>query len=193
MSSLSALARGYLIVLTVSGVFVMTSCGSNDDGLGERFPVSGSVTYNGNGLEKGSISFVPEDPAGVGASGAIENGSYAMSISGNNDGARPGKYKVIITAKEDFRAKAKAEFDKARSERKEVAGTESVTVVPRQFLIKAEAEAKSLIPAGYGDARTTTLTAEVKKEPNKINFTLSDADAPPAPKASANAGGRRGR
>ncbi len=49
-------------------------------------------------------------------------------------------------------------------------------------MIKAEAEAKSLIPAGYGDVRTTTLTAEVKEQSNTIDFKLSDADAPPEPK-----------
>ncbi len=73
------------------------------------------MTYNGNPLEKGAISFVPDDPKGVGATGAIENGSYTMSTGGNSDGARAGKYKVTITAKEDSSAKAKADFEKARA------------------------------------------------------------------------------
>lgn len=169
----------------------MASCGTTDDGLGQRFPVSGKVTYNGNPLEKGMISFVPDDPKGVGATGAIENGSYKMSIGGNNDGARAGKYKVVITAREDASAKAKADFEKARAARKNVSGTEEITAIPRQFVLKAEAEAKSLIPAGYGDARTTTLTAEVKEESNTIPFELSDANAPPEPRASAK--GKSGR
>ena len=46
------------------------------------------------------------------------------------------------------------------------------------MVAKAAAEAKSLIPPGYGDIRTTTLTAEVKPESNTFNFTLSDAEAP---------------
>ena len=82
------------------GPSLMTSCGT-DDGLGKRYPVSGTVTYNGKPLEKGKISFVPEDPKNVGASGAIENGSYTLSTGGQDDGARAGKYKVTITAKED--------------------------------------------------------------------------------------------
>jgi hypothetical protein len=180
-------------VLAVSGVLIMTSC-RTDDGLGQRYPVSGTVTYNGNPLEKGSISFVSEDPKGVGATGAIENGSYTLSTGGNNDGARAGKYKVAITAKEDASAKAKADFEKARATRKNASGTEELAVIPRQFVIKAEAEAKSLIPAGYGDVRTTTLTAEVKEQSsNPIDFKLSDADAPPEPtKASTKGRGRTG-
>ncbi len=166
MLSRSALTRGVFAVLTASVILVITSCGGTDDGLGRRFPVSGKVTYNGKPLAKGSISFVPDDPKGVGASGAIENGSYAMSTGGNSDGARSGKYKVTITAKEDSSAKAKADFEKARAALPKGSGTENLGFVPRQFVIKAEAEAKSLIPAGYGDVRTTTLTAEVKEQSN---------------------------
>jgi hypothetical protein len=57
-------------------------------------------------------------------------------------------------------------------------------------LAKAEAQAKSLIPTGYGNVTTTTLTAEVKEQSNTIDFKLSDADAPPEPKA-ATVKGRR--
>ncbi len=193
MFSHSALARRSCTVLVVTGALVMTSCGSSDDGLGKRFPVSGKVTYNGSPLEKGSISFVVEDGKGVGASGAIENGSYALSTGGNNDGAQAGKYKVIITAKEDSMAKAKADFAKARAARKDVSGTEELAIIPKQFALKAEAQAKSLIPPGYGDVRTTNLVAEVKEQSNTIDFPLSDADAPPEPPAPSKGQGRRGR
>ena len=193
MLSRSALTRGVFAVLAASVILVITSCGGTDDGLGRRFPVSGKVTYNGKPLEKGAISFVPDDPKGVGASGAIENGSYALSTGGNNDGARAGKYKVTITAKEDSTAKAKAEFEKANRGLKNAAGTEDLGYIPKQFMTKAAEEAKSLIPAGYGDVRTTTLTAEVKEQSNTIDFKLSDADAPPEPKAPAKGRGRKGR
>lgn len=185
MFSRSALVRGSFAVLVASGALVMISCGGGDDGLGKRYPVSGTVTYNGSPLEKGSISFVPDDPKGLGGSGSIENGAYTMSTGGNGDGVQVGKYKVTITAKEDASAKAKADFDKARAARKEVTGTEENAVIPRQFMVKAEAEAKSLIPRGYGDPLTTTQTAEVKAQSNTIDFKLSDAEAPPEPKATS--------
>jgi hypothetical protein len=192
MFSKNALARRSFAVLVLCGLVVMTSCGTTDDGLGKRFPVSGKVTYNGNPLEKGDISFVPEDGKGVGSSGAIENGYYNMSTGGTNDGARPGKYKVTITAKEDATAKAKADFEKARAARKDVSGTETLTVIPKQFALKAQARAKSLIPLGYGDVGTTNLKAEVKEQSNSLDFPLSDADAPPDPKAQPPGRGRKG-
>ncbi|HZW33118.1 MAG TPA: hypothetical protein VFF52_20545 [Isosphaeraceae bacterium] len=181
----NGLPRRWHAMLALPTLVVLTSCGA-DDGLGQRYPVSGTVTYNGNPLERGEISFVSEDlKNNLGASGKITNGSYTLSTGGNSDGAQAGKYKVTVTAKEDFLAKAKADFQKE-------AKVQEASYIPPQFIAKAEAAAKSLIPAGYGDVRTTTLTAEVKAGSNTIDFKLSDADAPPAPKAPAKVRGHKG-
>jgi hypothetical protein len=180
-------SRCLYAMLALSALLVMASCGG-DDGLGKRYPVTGTVTYNGNPLEKGEISFIPEDlKNNFGASGQVANGSYTLATGGNADGAQVGKYKVTITAKEDFLAKAKADFQKESKQQES-------NYIPPQFIAKAEAAAKSLIPAGYGDPRTTTLTAEVKAQSNTIPFKLSDADAPPEPPAAAKGrgGGRKG-
>jgi major membrane immunogen (membrane-anchored lipoprotein) len=183
MAAVNRFPRRFPSMLAVPALIVMASCGT-DDGLGKRYPVSGTVTYNGNPLEKGTISFVSEDlKNNLGASGTITNGSYTLSTGGNDDGAQAGKYKVTITSKEDFAAKAQADFQKE-------SGKDNPKIPP-QFVAKAEAAAKSLIPAGYGDPRTTTLTTEVKQESNTLNFKLSDADAPPEPKAPAKGGGRK--
>ncbi len=175
-------------VLAVAALVVLASC-SSDDSLGTRYPVYGTVTYNGNPLESGQISFVSEDlKSNIGATGQITKGSYSLSTGGGDDGAQVGKYKVTITAKEDYRAKAKADFEREAGKERESA------YIPPQFVAKAEASAKSLIPLGYGDVRTSKLTAEVKAERNKIDFDLSDKDAPPDPPAPAKGrgGGRRG-
>jgi major membrane immunogen (membrane-anchored lipoprotein) len=177
-----------LAVLAIPALVVLASCGT-DDGLGKRYPVSGTVKYNGSPLEKGAISFVTEDMSkNFGATGTITNGSYTLSMGGEGDGAQVGKYKVTITAKEDYMAKAQAEFTK-------VTGGQSPKLLPN-FVGKAAAEAKSLVPAGYGDARTTTLKAEVEAKSNTIDFNLSDADAPTEPPktpAKGNTSGRKGR
>ena len=142
-----------------------------EDGLGKRYPVSGTVKYNGSPLEKGEISFVTEDMSkNFGATGTITNGSYTLSMGGDGDGAQAGKYKVTISAKEDYSEKAQADF------KKETGGT-SPKLLPN-FVGKAAAAAKSLIPAGYGDARTTTLKAEVEAKSNTLDFNLSDAERP---------------
>jgi hypothetical protein len=157
-------------------LLVLASCGT-DDGMGKRYPVQGTVTYNGRPLEKGAISFIPDDPkgGGVGATGEITNGSYALSTGGNQDGARAGIYKVTITAREDSLDKAKAEFAK------DTKGFDP-GYLPGRYVAKAASQAKSLIPTAYGDVRTTNLGAEVKAQPsNSIDFKLSDAEAPRDP------------
>ena len=177
-----------LAVLAIPALLVLASCGT-EDGLGKRYPVSGTVKYNGSPLEKGEISFVTEDMSkNFGATGTITNGSYTLSMGGEGDGAQVGKYKVTVTAKEDYMAKAQADYTK-------VTGGQSPKLLPN-FVGKAAAEAKSLVPAGYGDVRTTTLEAEVEAKSNTLNFDLSDADAPPEPpktpaKGNASGGKRR--
>jgi hypothetical protein len=185
--------RSSFAVLAASGALVIASCGdSSDFGVGKRFPVSGTVTYNGAPLEKGQINFMIDasEGAGAGAMGAIENGSYVLSTVGDKDGARPGKYKVTVVSKLDSEDQAKAAFEKAKLK---FSGDVEVNTsrVPKGFMVKAAREAKDLVPAGYGDLRTTTLTAEVKEQENKIDFKLTDADAPPAPPAAGQGRGRR--
>jgi major membrane immunogen (membrane-anchored lipoprotein) len=177
--------RPCYLILTMSALVVMVSCASEDDGLGKRYPVSGTVTYNGKPLEKGDISFVSEDlKANVSASGPITNGAYTLSTGGNQDGAQAGKYKVTVTSKEDFTTKAQADFQKESGQ--------TNPKLPPHFVAKAEAASKNLVPVGYGDVRSTTLTAEVKAESNTISFELSDDKAPPeAAKATGRAGGRK--
>jgi major membrane immunogen (membrane-anchored lipoprotein) len=173
-----------LAALAVPALVIMASCGTSDDGLGKRYPVSGTVTYNGKPLEKGDISFISEDMRkNFGASGAITDGSYTLSTGGNGDGAAAGKYKVTVKAKEEYVSKAQADFQKE-------SGKDNPKFPPH-YIAKAAAAAKSLIPAGYGDVRTTNLTAEVKEGSNSIPFELSDTGAPPLPPdASAPSKGR---
>jgi hypothetical protein len=176
VDSLAAAHRRLSAFAAAGTLLILASC-SSDDGLGKRYPVSGAVTYNGKHLEKGLISFIPDDPkgGGVGATGEIKDGSYTLSTGGNQDGARAGKYKVTITSREDSLDMAKEYFAK---------DTKGVDpgYLPGRYVAKAAAHAKSLIPIGYGDVRTTNLGAEVKAQSsNPIDFKLSDAEAPTGP------------
>ena len=49
----SRLLHRFPTLLAVPALVVMASCGAGDDGLGKRYPVSGTVTYNGKPLDKG--------------------------------------------------------------------------------------------------------------------------------------------
>ena len=117
MTAIDRFPRRFRSMLAVPALLVMASCGT-DDGLGKRYPVSGTVTYNGNPLEKGDISFVSEDlKNNFGATGIITNGSYTLSTGGNDDGAQAGKYKVTITPKKTFSPKPRQTFRKSREEK----------------------------------------------------------------------------
>ncbi len=73
----------------------LAGCGGGEDDL-PRQAVWGSVTWNNQPLESGSITFSPADPNqphAASAGGLITNGSYSISRDG---GPTPGKYRVAI-------------------------------------------------------------------------------------------------
>lgn len=58
-----------------------------------RFAVSGKVTFNGEPVHGGTISFVPENDKNRPAGGPIENGAYSVP---EEKGPNAGKYRVLI-------------------------------------------------------------------------------------------------
>lgn len=67
-------------------------------GCGQKTSVSGTVTYNGQPIETGAISFKPTGPAGRSFAGRIENGKYAI------EEAQTGTWTAVVigTKKIDF-------------------------------------------------------------------------------------------
>lgn len=66
---------------------------------GPLIPVKGKVTYKGQPLINGTISFEPED-AGREVSGNIgPDGTYVMSTFKEGDGIAPALYRIGITGK----------------------------------------------------------------------------------------------
>jgi hypothetical protein len=144
-------------VLAGVALLVVFGCGT-DDGLGKRYPVSGTVNYKGQPLASGTISFIPDNPELRPANGMIEEGSYSLTTLTEGDGAMPGTYRVSIIAKE-----AKP------------LGTSPTGGAPSQkaaFL--ANKKAKSLIPSKYANPDTSNLKAEVKAQSNTFPFELVD-------------------
>jgi hypothetical protein len=78
-------------------------CGNNDGPA--AVPVSGTVTYQGKPVTKGSVQFIPE--VGRGAFGVIVDGQFVLSTYGNYDGAIPGKHKVAVISSEPDSKKRK--------------------------------------------------------------------------------------
>jgi hypothetical protein len=69
-------------------------CSRRDYEGPQRFPLSGRVTYDGEPIDYGAISFLPTDGSTQRPSGAlIENGTYNVT---EEYGANAGRYRVEI-------------------------------------------------------------------------------------------------
>jgi len=158
MSRRIALLTG---VLACAALVVPLGCGS-DDGLGQRYQISGKVTYNGQPLSKGTINFAPVESDGHPAGGQIVDGAIKdVGTASTGDGVLPGKYRVAITAIE--------EADVSGVSKKYGGGfPDSVEIA------KAQKKAKKLIPAKYGNAFDSGLTADVSSSNRTFNFDLKD-------------------
>ena len=74
---------------------LLLGCGLRQDYPGpKRFPLSGKVTYNGESVDAGSISFLPTGGGEQRVSGGtIEGGNYSVPEA---QGANAGKYRIEI-------------------------------------------------------------------------------------------------
>jgi hypothetical protein len=152
-------------------VAACVGCG-DDSGLPRRYPVSGTVTYNGKPLEKGNINFAPDGPGGRAAGGTIIDGKYSLTTQEPDDGAVPGKYKVSVVAKATDASKVDLKIKGATTEEAKKA---MAVVFPQKVAAKAAAAGKSLIPAKYNLPETSGLTYEVKPQSNTgADFDLKD-------------------
>jgi len=59
----------------------------------KRFPLSGKITFDGQSVDAGNISFIPESGDQRVSGGVITDGAYSVSEA---DGANAGPYRVEI-------------------------------------------------------------------------------------------------
>jgi hypothetical protein len=152
--------RPWTPVARILAACLLIASGCSDDGLPKRYPVTGTVTYNGKPLEKGQVNFLPTAPDGRPASGDIQAGEYSLTTQTPGDGAMPGKYRVTIVA---------SDVDLNAAIAKQQGGIPS-----QEDVIKAQRKAKRLIPAKYEDPAKSGLEREVKEESNTFDFSLTD-------------------
>jgi hypothetical protein len=148
-------------IITVLAVlsFAWTACGCGDN-LKPRYRVSGKVTYKGQPVAKGTISFSPLDQAGEGAYGEVVAGSYSLTTYTPGDGAVPGRYRVSIASADVVTPQAA--FDT------------NPNATPEAAVAKAQRTAKHHIPVKYASPDASGLTAEVKATSNTLDFDLVD-------------------
>lgn len=114
--------------------------------------VSGRVTYKGQPVPNGAITFLP-DPSGPPATAPIQpDGTYTLQTPDVGEGALVGQHAVMIMA---------------------------LRVGPAMGPEERDPLPPPIIPIKYGNTSTSGLTAEVREGENTIDFDLVDDKAAP--------------
>lgn len=114
---------------------------------GGRVPVQGRVTWDGQPLDQGEIIFIPiQGTTGPTVAGPITNGQFSIPAK---KGAKPGRYRVEITA--DRKTGRKIQADEGSSELGD--------------------EREQYLPARYND--DSELIAEIKDGKDGLEFKLT--------------------
>lgn len=140
----------------------LLGCSPADDGGPTRVPASVAVTYNGSPVEGASITLVPkaEGEAAYGMTDA--SGVAQLSTRGENDGAIPGEYQVLISKSETKSADVKIDSNE-------------VGAMPSGADAMKQAETRHLVPEKYSAIGTTDLTATIDPSgKNALSFDLKD-------------------
>ena len=124
---------------------ILSGCGQREYSGPQRFPLSGKVTYDGETVDAGSISFLPlSDGEQRVSGGSIEGGAYVVP---EEQGANAGKHRIEIR------------WQKATG--KKIRDPQSGEMV--------EQRAEGLPPKFHKDSE---LTADVSASQTKIDFDL---------------------
>ena len=138
-----------LCVVALSAILTMLAggCGEKSE-FPATEPVSGKVTYKGQPVTKGTITF--QSDAGQTATGMIgPDGTYTLSTFGEKDGAIPGHHKVMV-----------------------IANDADPTLMPGSS--PGYKTPKDLVPKKYSELNTSGLEADVAKGKGVIDFDLKE-------------------
>ncbi len=141
-------------ILCVCGLGVAAGCSESHDPRGARYPVTGTVTLDGEPLSGAQIVFLCEGKNGaMNAVGTIADGSFSLS---EIDGPLAGTWRVKIVAQMiDL-----DEFEAARDRDVNKEVDTNVVVIPHRYNTNSE------------------LIAEIKSEgENKLDYQLESPKA----------------
>jgi hypothetical protein len=157
--------------LRAAGLLTLLCATAGCGGKHTPVPVSGTVTLDGQPLEGATVYFymVGDEREGRPAMGTTnKDGEFQLSTLGNNDGALPGRYKVVITKYVPTNPNLKIpDFPDTLEGRND-----------RQDFMYKNFEAKGIqpftnsLPPKYGDSNSTPLEVEVSgKKTVKLELT----------------------
>jgi hypothetical protein len=134
-------------VAATAGLFigVISGCSESVE-RPKTFPIGGKVTYKGQPVPKGTVTFQPDQ--GSPAVGELQSdGSYKLSTFSPGDGALPGHHKVFI-----------------------IANTADPTKIPGST--PGWTPPKDLVPKKFNSVDTSGLEATVTQDKKEIDFNL---------------------
>ena len=129
----------------------LAGCSQKNPNLPPQHPVSGVITLDGKPLTGAGVMFLPRgDTRGTGAMGMTDDaGKYTLKTDYGGPGAPEGEFGVTIS---------------------KVVNRDGTPYVPNPDV--AEAGERETLPAIYSDSMKTTLSANVPKGGDTINFDL---------------------
>jgi hypothetical protein len=150
-----------LILFTFTSAALVIGC-AGDPNKPKLGKVSGKVTYKGQPVTKGAVSFVPTGGAGTqsgqSALGEIgPDGSYTLTTFQKGDGAVLGQHTVTV---------------QAREENPEIEG-KGMPIPDAKGQVKIK-PAKSLIPEKYATTETSPLRFTIQEGNNVCDIELKD-------------------
>jgi len=141
------------------GVVLLTGC---SDKYPDLYPVTGRVTFKGQPVPSGTITFYPQDgsrPANCTLSG---DGSYRLMTYEDGPGAVSGPHKVTIEAVKQVTEQPEGDGEDRGQN----------TVEPDLFSKAQRTHTEWIVPIEYSHRDTSPLRAKVEHDENKINFDL---------------------
>ena len=148
--------------ISVTLGFVLTGCPSSS--RPPTYRVTGTVTLKGTPVPGAAITFVPTAQDGIAASAITDSGGkYALTTWEAGDGARPGEYRVKVSAQEQTAVDPSKMVKNLTIEEEQKIYVESKKATP---------PAKSLLPRKYQDDQTSGLTHTVDKKPTTFDIKI---------------------
>lgn len=141
---------------------ILTSCSNSS--RPPTYRVTGTVTLKGQPVAGAAITFVPTGEGGEAASAITDaHGKYALTTWEAGDGARPGEYRVKVSAQQQTAVDPSKLVQNLTIEEEQKIYVESKKGAP---------PAKRLTPAKYEDDQTSGLMHTVEKKPTTFDIKI---------------------
>lgn len=154
---------GKLVVCILATVGI-AQAGCSNSSRPPTYPVTGTVTSQGKPVAGAVVTFVPTAEKGDAASAIADaEGKYALTTWAAGDGARPGEYRVKVSAQEQ------QDVDSSKV-------VQNLTIEEEQKIYveskKAPPPAKRLIPGKFENEQTSGLVHTVEAKPTTFDIKI---------------------